>query len=70
MQTYYRVTSTFNSDGRISAELTGWTLATEPPEDTENLTADADVYNDWFETREEADEFVRVVLRENAEVNA
>lgn len=62
MKTYYCVKSTLDDDDRATAELCGQKDAEEMPESTAEICASYDVYYDWFESRAEAEAFVREIL--------
>lgn len=54
MKTYYCVTSSFDDRGRATANITD----IEKPESTYTSTRRKDIYNDWFESEKEAQEYV------------
>lgn len=54
MKTWYCVTSSFDDKGRAVAAITGTKEAETCPESTFTSTRRKDIYNDWFETIEEA----------------
>ncbi len=58
MKTYYAVTSSFDDHGRTTAALTSVIEAESKPDDSFRSTARKDIYVDWYETREEAEEAV------------
>lgn len=58
MKTYYCVTTSFDDKGRVTAGITNQIEAEEKPESTFTETRRKDIYNDWFESMEEAKEFV------------
>ncbi len=58
MNTYYCVTSTFDDRGNVSAHITRELEAAEKPESTYTSTSRRDIYNDWFDSLEAAEEFV------------
>ncbi len=55
---FWCVTSVVYDDGRITAAITDMKTAARKPEDTEKSTPQKDIYINWFETEEEANEFV------------
>lgn len=57
MNTYYCVTSTYDDRGRVTANITSRSLADVKPENSYQNTPRKDIYNDWFETYEEAAKF-------------
>ena len=58
MKKYYSVTSAFYDDGRVVAGITGSREAESKPESRCTAKSDRDIYEDWFESMEEAGEFV------------
>lgn len=58
MKTWYCVTSTFDDKGRVTAAVTGTKEAGECPESTFTSTSRRDIYNDWFGSMEEANEWI------------
>lgn len=58
MKTYYCVTSSFDDMGRATANITDMIKAEEKPESTYTSTRRKDIYNDWFESEKEAQEYV------------
>lgn len=58
MKTYYSVTSSFNDRGEVRANITSSIEADEKPEGSFVSNCRKDVYVDWFESIEEAREFV------------
>lgn len=59
MKTYYCVTSKFDDKGNGWAGITNKVEADEKPESTFKSTTRADIYTDWFDSYDEAEEFVR-----------
>lgn len=53
MKTWYCVTSSFDNRGRVTANIT----ATKEAESTYTSTSRKDIYNDWFESLDEAQAF-------------
>lgn len=58
MKTYYCVTTSFDDRGRVTAGITNTVEAVTKPESTFTSTSRKDIYNDWFESFEEAKQFV------------
>lgn len=58
MKTYYCVTSSFDDRGRATANITDMIKAEEKPESTYTSARRKDIYNDWFESEKEAQEYV------------
>ena len=58
MKTWYCVTSSFDDRGRCVAAITATKEAEEYPESTYTSTRRKDIYNDWFGSIEEAQEWV------------
>lgn len=61
MKTCYYVKTRIDDRGHASVIGTGAVDVKEPPEGRCSSTDYEDVYTDWFESREEADDFVREV---------
>lgn len=62
MKKYYCVTSIFDDRGRTTANITEVIEAEEKPENTYTNTRRKDIYNDWFETKEKAEEHKKQIL--------
>lgn len=62
MKTFYCVTTTV-TDYRVSANITRTPEAEEIPENSYTSTSRRDIYNDWFETIEEAKQFVEMAKK-------
>lgn len=60
MTTYYKVTSRFYDSGKTSADIST-IKADEKPENGYNEYRTHDEYTDYFETKKEAQEFVKGV---------
>lgn len=60
MQTYYKVTSRFYDSGKTSADISTIEVD-EKPENGYNEYRTHDEYTDYFETKKEAQEFVKGV---------
>lgn len=58
MKTYYCVTTSFDDRGRVTASITNTVEAATKPGSTFTSTNRKDIYNDWFESFEEAKQFV------------
>lgn len=54
MKTWYCVTSSFDDRGRVTANITATKEAKACPESTYTSTSRKDIYNDWFESLDEA----------------
>lgn len=59
MKTYYCVTTAFYDSGRVVAGITDSREAESKPESRYSELRDRDVYEDWFECFEEAEQFVK-----------
>lgn len=59
MKTYYCVKSSVDNRGRMTAAITESVEAETMPESRCSSTSRKDVYTDWFESRAEAEDFVR-----------
>lgn len=59
METYYCVKSAIDDYGRTTAAITESIKAEEKPADSYTETRHKDIYTDWFESRKEAEQFVR-----------
>ena len=57
MKTWYCVTSSFDNRGRVTANITATKEAETCPESTYTSTSRKDIYNDWFESLDEAQAF-------------
>ncbi|NBI63163.1 hypothetical protein D3Z38_08920 [Clostridiales bacterium] len=55
---YYCVTTTISDRGTVTANVTSTVEADNRPEDSFTSTSRRDIYNDWFDSLEEALEFV------------
>lgn len=58
MKTYWCVTTSVDDRGRVVANITNTVEAVSKPENSSESTSRKDIYNDWFESREEAQKFV------------
>lgn len=59
---FYCVTSTFDDKGRVTASITDTVDSESKPENTTKITSRKDIYNDWFDSEEKANEFIREAL--------
>lgn len=59
MNTYYCVKSSVDNHGHMTAAITESVEADTMPQGTFTATQHKDIYTDWFESREEAEQFVR-----------
>lgn len=57
--TYYCVTTSINDHGKVHAMITSSIEADKMPDGTFISTRFKDVYTDWFDSFEEAKDFVR-----------
>lgn len=55
---YWCVTTSVGNKGRVVANITNVIEAAQKPENSFTSTSRRDVYNDWFESQEEAEKFV------------
>lgn len=58
MKTYYQVLTSFDDKGNVVADIVGTVQATKMPESRYTSTKYFDVYSDWFESEEEARDFI------------
>ncbi|MBR1422988.1 MAG: hypothetical protein IJ571_06060 [Ruminococcus sp.] len=56
---YYCVTSTFDDYGNVTAKITNQIEADKIPNDIFTNTLRKDIYNDWFDDLNDAQEFVK-----------
>lgn len=63
MKTYWCVTTSFDDNGRVVSAITSTIEAVCKPENTSKSTSRKDIYNDWFESREEAEDWVNEAKR-------
>lgn len=59
MKTYWCVTTSIDDRGRVVANITDTIEAVSKPENSSTSTSQRDIYNDWFESEEEAQAFVK-----------
>jgi hypothetical protein len=62
-KTWYCVTSSFDDKGRVTAAITATKEATQQPESGYKSTSRKDIYTDWYESREAAQEAVEEAKR-------
>ena len=62
MKTYYCVTSTYDNQGRVTAFITASKDATTKPKSSYQEEKRKDIYIDWFDSLEEAEEFVEIAI--------
>lgn len=55
---YWCVTSAFDDHGKVIAAITDCQEFDEKPKNSNSTTSRKDIYNDWFESEEEAQKFV------------
>lgn len=58
MKTYWFVTTSVYDDGRVIAAITNSIRAVKAPKNESKSLRRKDVYHDWFDSKEEADQFV------------
>ena len=58
MKKYYCVTSSFDDKGRVNANITNIIESEQKPENTYTSTSRKDIYNDWFDSEEEAKKYI------------
>lgn len=63
MKTYWCVTTSVDDRGRVVSNITNTVEAACKPENSSKSTARRDIYNDWFESLEEAQAFVEETER-------
>lgn len=61
---FYKVTSRYYDDGRCTVNLTT-VYADEKPQDTSEELKRCDLYNDYFEDKQEAEIFANTVKEQN-----
>lgn len=59
MKTYWCVTTSVDDRGRVIANITNTVEAACKPKNSSTSTSRRDIYNDWFESEEEAQAFVK-----------
>lgn len=55
---FWCVTSTYDDQGRVTAAITATKEAACKPQQTFTNARRKDIYNDWFDSREEAEKFM------------
>lgn len=60
---YYCVTTAFSDKGNVMAAITNMVEAASKPENSFKSLKRKDIYNDWFESMEEAEKFVEEAKR-------
>ena len=63
MKKFWCVTTSVNDRGRVAANITNVIEAVCQPENSSTSTSRRDIYNDWFPSQEEAEEFVEEARR-------
>ena len=58
MKRYWCVTTSCDDKGQVIAHITSIVESAEKPENSFTHTGHRDIYNDWFDSREEAEKFV------------
>lgn len=56
---FYEVTTCFFDDGKVPAAITRTVESDQKPTDTSDNNDKCDVYKDWFETEEAANQFIK-----------
>ena len=59
---YICVCTTYDAYGRTTCEIVGERICEVKPRVRFAITSTRDIFNDWFETREEADAYIATVL--------
>lgn len=59
LHNYYAVTTTIDDKGKVTANITSTIQAAVKPEQAFKSTSRKDIYVDWFESREEAEQFAK-----------
>lgn len=60
MKTFWITTTGIDDRGRISCQITGTVESKAKPETVHTVTRRKDIYTDYHESREEAEEFVEI----------
>lgn len=63
MKTYWCVTTSIDNMGKVISAITSKAEAVCKPESTLKSTSKKDIYNDWFDSSEEAEKFVEEAER-------
>lgn len=64
MKKFYEVTSSFYDSGRASAAIINVIEADEKPQDITESLRKCDVYIDYFDSEEEAKQYIKSILPE------
>lgn len=56
---FYEVTTCFYDNGKVTAAITRTVESDQKPADTSDNNDKCDVYKDWFETEEAANQFIK-----------
>ncbi|MDD3337831.1 MAG: hypothetical protein PHS82_03130 [Lachnospiraceae bacterium] len=59
MKTYWSVTTSIYDDGRITSNITSKVRAVCKPDDAQRSTKQKDIYVEWFEKHEDAENWVK-----------
>ena len=59
LKTFWAVTTAFYDDGRVVANITNKLMAAVKPENSSKSLKRSDVYTEWFESEQDAAEFVQ-----------
>lgn len=59
MKIFWCVTTLVDDQGTVRAAITNFVEAANKPENSSKSTSRKDIYHDWFESHEEAEEFVK-----------
>ena len=59
MNTFYCVTSSFYDNGRVTAAITATKQAARRPESEFHSTSRADIYIDWYDTQQAAEQAIQ-----------
>ena len=63
MKTYWCVTTSVDDKGRVVAKITSTVESLSKPERSSTSTSRRDIYNDWFDSLEAAQEFAEEAKR-------
>ena len=63
MKTFWCVTTSVDDRGVVKAAITSTVEAVCQPESSSKSTSRKDIYNDWFDSREEAEKYVEEAER-------
>ena len=59
MKTFWCVTTAVYDNGKVVSLITNMVEDVDKPENSFKSTREKDIYNDWFESGEEAEAFVK-----------